>query len=98
MAVADYLNVPDIRDVDFSAYRGAVGDGIVIHATDDFAINHVHVCIQNPDGSLVEEGNAPDGYTFRCVATAKNASLAGDKIIVTAADTPGNLAAEQTPL
>ncbi len=101
VAVADYLNAPNIQAVDFSAYRGQVGDVILIQATDDFAVHHVHVRIQNPDGSLVEEGDAtpdPDGYTFRYAATARNASLAGDKIIVSAYDNPGNETTEQKTL
>ena len=74
VAVSDYLNAPDIRDVDFSAYHGAIGDVILIHATDDFAVARVHVRIQNPDGTLVEEGDAlpdPDSYTYRYKATTK---------------------------
>jgi hypothetical protein len=101
VAVADYLNAPDIRNVDFSAYRGQIGDLIVIQATDDFAVHHVHVRIQNPDGSLVEEGDAtaaPDAYTFRYAATTTNTTLAGDKIIVSAFDNPGNETTEQKTL
>lgn len=93
VAVADYLNAPDIRDVDFSAYRGQLGDRITIQATDDFAVTAVRVRIENPDGSLVEEGAAvaqPDGFTFLYTATVANASLAGDKITVTAEDRAGN--------
>ena len=101
VAVADYLNAPDIRQVDFSAYRGQVGDLILIQATDDFALAEVRVNIQNPDGTLVEEGAAtadPDGFTFRYTTTAANASLAGDKITVTATDRPDNLTTEQATL
>ena len=101
VAVADYLNAPDIRNVDFSAYRGAIGDVIVIQATDDFAVHHVHVRIQNPDGSLVEEGDAladPDRYIYRYAATVRNTSLAGDKILVTAYDNPGNETTQQKTL
>lgn len=101
VAVADYLNAPDIRDVDFSAYRGAVGDVILIHATDDFAVARVHVHIQNPDGTLVEEGDAlpdPDGYTYRYKATVKNTSLAGDKVTVSVYDNPGNETKQQKTL
>lgn len=93
VAVADYLNAPNITNVDFSGYHGKIGDCIVVEATDDFAVHHVHVRIQNPDGSLVEEGDAtpqPDGCTFHYLATATNVSLAGDKITITAADNPGN--------
>ena len=98
VAVADYLNAPDLRSVDFTAYRGAVGDAILIQATDDFAVHHVHARIQRPDGTLVEEGDAtadPDGYIYRYAATARNTTLAGSKIIVSAYDNPGNEATQQ---
>ena len=101
VAVADYLNAPDIRDVDFSAYRGRIGDRITIQATDDFAVTTVRVHIQNPDGSLVEEGDAvgqPDGFTFIYTTTAANASLIGDKITVTAEDRAGNETTQQQTL
>ena len=101
VAVADYLNAPNITNVDFTSYRGQVGDVIVVKATDDFALHHVHILIQNPDGSIVEEGDVmaeADGTTFRYVATAKNDSLVGDKITVTATDHPGNETTKQTVL
>ena len=101
MAVADYLNAPDTRSVDFSAYRGGIGNEIVIQATDDFAVHHVHVRIQHPDGPLVEEDDNtpdPDGYTYRYVATSHNASLAGDKIVVSAYYNPGNETTAQKTL
>lgn len=87
--------------MDFSAYRGQIGDLITIQATDDFALAEVRVNIQNPDGTLVEEGSAvgdPDGFTFRYRATAANTSLAGDKITVTAIDRPGNRTSEKATL
>jgi hypothetical protein len=101
VAVADFLNAPDINGIDFRNYGGRPGDVITILATDDFAINHVHVRIQNLDGTLVEEGDAapdPDGYTFRYTATAVNASLTGDKITITATDMPGNATTEERTL
>ena len=98
VAVADYLNAPNIQNVDFTAYRGTIGDAIVIQATDDFAIHHVHVRIQRPDGTVVEEGDATadaDGYTFRYAATVKNSTFAGNKVIVSAYDNPGNETTQQ---
>lgn len=101
VAVADYLNAPNISSVDFSKYHGQVGDTILVMASDDFALYNVRVLIQNADGSTVEEGDAvaePDGTTFRYVATAHNESLAGDKITITAADYPGNETTKQEVL
>ena len=91
--VADYLHAPSIEQVDISAYLGKVDDFISITATDDHAVKSVHVKIENGDGSLVEEGDAQpqaDPNQWRYTATARNATLAGDKITVTATDNPGH--------
>ncbi len=101
VAVSDYLKAPSIRQVDLAAYRGQPGDVITIQATDDFALAQVRVQIQNLDGTFVEEGPAtaePDGFTFRYTATTANPSLAGDKILVTATDPPGNATTQEVTL
>ncbi|PJJ60857.1 hypothetical protein [Hymenobacter chitinivorans] len=101
VAVADYLSAPSIRHVDFTAYYGKAGDVILVQATDNFAVTEVRVRIQNPDGSLVEEGPAqpePDGYTFRFTAKVNNTALDGDKITVIVADRPGNRTVQEAKL
>jgi hypothetical protein len=93
VAVADFLNAPDIEDVNLKEYRGNVGDTIIIRVTDDFKVVEVKVAIHNPDGSLVEEGNAVQllgGVDWSYKATVKNDSLEGDKITIMAYDMPGN--------
>ena len=99
--VADYLHAPDIERVDIGAYLGRMGDLIRVTATDDHAVQAVRVRIENGDGSLVEEGDAaqqPDPNQWHYTATAANAALAGDKIIVTATDVPGHAASQSTTL
>lgn len=100
LAIADFFNAPNIQGVDVSNYTGQVGSKILINVTDDFKVTSVHVQINNSDGSLVEEGEAvqdANGITWVFTATQANASLAGDKIVVTATDNPGNdTTAEQT--
>ena len=91
MLVADYMHAPSIELVDISVYTGKVGDFIHVTATDDHAVKSVHVKIENGDGSLVEESDAvqqADPNQWRYTATVRNATLAGDKITVTATDTP----------
>lgn len=93
VAIADFFNAPDIEEIDVTTYTGNIGSTIVIKATDDFEVKTVHVKIENGDGSLVEQGNAVAdaiGLNFTYTATVANASLAGDKITVTAFDNPGN--------
>jgi hypothetical protein len=55
------------------------------------------VSISNADQSLVEEGDAvPEiGRRWKYVASQQNESLEGDKIVISAADMPGNIAREE---
>jgi hypothetical protein len=100
VAVADFFHAPDIHTIDLSKYNGNAGDEIRITASDDFAVKSVHVQINNADGSLVEEGNASHeaGNVWVYVAASLNENLDGDRIVVTASDLPGNIAAEERSL
>lgn len=99
IAVADFMQVPDIHTIDLSNYAGQVGDTIGVRVTDNFKVTGAKLRIENADGSLVEETAAvrqPNGLEF--TATAANASLTGDKITVLATDKPGNLGTETRTL
>ncbi|MBF9222595.1 hypothetical protein [Hymenobacter ruricola] len=92
--VSDYFHAPDIQEVNIAAYTGKVDDVIAITATDDHAVKGVRVKIENGDGSLVEEGAAQqqaDPNQWLYTATARNTTLDGDKITVTAYDNPGHV-------
>lgn len=98
VAVADFLHAPDIDEIDFTNYTGAIDDTIRIRATDDFRVMGVHIAIFNGDGTLVEEGDAVQSdneLDWIFTATAENASLEGDKIIVQVMDKPGNVSEEE---
>ena len=102
VAVADFLNAPDIVHVDLSGYAGNAGDTILVDATDDFAVDSVSVKIVNANGP-VEEGEAVRevGYRWIYTATQENGDTATSRITVTASDLPGNVAeselSPQTP-
>jgi len=101
IAVADFMQAPDIHEVDLSSYQGRAGDTIRVRVTDNFKVLSVTVSIENGDGSAVEQGaavKAVNGIDWLFTATQANASLAGDKITVRATDKPGNLAAETRTL
>lgn len=92
IAVADYLRPPVIEHIDTTAYKGdATGEKILITVTDNVKVTAVKVRIESSDESDVEQGNATlhEGK-WLYVTTATNASIGGDKIIVTATDRPGN--------
>jgi hypothetical protein len=93
VAVADFLNAPDIKQIDLTHYQGNVGNTILITVTDDFKVTDVQVTISNPDGSLVESGNAVQQANVNdwlYTATVQNDVLAGDKITIRAHDKAGN--------
>jgi len=93
VAVADFMNAPDIEEIDLSKYTGKVGDTITITVTDDFMVQEVSVTILNADGTEVEHGLAQSGLgSLQWIynATAANNSLDGDKIIIRASDLPGH--------
>ena len=102
VALADFMNAPDISEIDVSGYTGLPGQRIRIQVTDDFKVRSVALKIENEDGTLVEEGNAEldeaTGIDWLYTTTAENTSLINDKITITAMDIPDNLSVEQRTL
>jgi hypothetical protein len=101
VAVADFLKAPNIKEIDLTSYTGKVGDVIKVSVTDDFMVTGVTVAIYNADGTEVEHGLAVQGvkpYEWVFTAKADNASLDGDKIVVTASDLPGNISEKNESL
>ncbi|WP_046242631.1 hypothetical protein [Hymenobacter terrenus] len=97
----DFMQAPNITAVDLDQYTGQVGELIVVTANDDHAVKAVTVKIENSDSSLVEQGAAQqqaDPNRWHYLTTATNASLAGDKITVTATDNPGHNATKTSTL
>lgn len=100
MAMTDFLRPPVITEVNHSAYDGtASGQKIIVQVADAVKVTAVKVEIQNSDESTVEQGNATlkDGK-WEYVTTATNVSTAGDKIIITATDRPGNTTKKEITL
>jgi hypothetical protein len=92
-AMADFLRPPVIGEIKFASYNGSIGSSITASVTDDCKVASVKFRIEKSDGALVEEGNASpdsDGLHWIYQATVSNASVSGDRIIVTAIDKPGH--------
>ena len=93
-AMTDALRAPVIDALETAAFRGAIGDPIVIRARDDHAVTAVSVAVKAAAGNVLEEGraSAADG-AWRYVAT--RSVSAGSTVIVeaTATDRPGNATA-----
>lgn len=91
VATADFLHVPEIDAVDVSDYHGQVGDVIRVSAHDDVMIAEVGVLIVDPQNRPIEMGKATQ-YGAEWVYCAQNTARAHHvRIIVDAADLPGNL-------
>jgi hypothetical protein len=58
LAVSDFLNPPSFKPFDLEAYRGQVGDTIVINAETRFGLVWVEVSLVASDGTPIEKGNA----------------------------------------
>jgi hypothetical protein len=94
VAVADFFHAPDVDEIDVTHYSDAIDERIRIRVIDDFKVKQVNVAIYNADGSLVEQGDAVQAdnvIDWNYSATALNASLEGDKIIIKVPDNPGNI-------
>jgi hypothetical protein len=58
LCIGDYLNAPSVDEVDFSKYKGNVGDRILITINDDIGVVDVNVKLTKIDGALIESGKA----------------------------------------
>jgi hypothetical protein len=92
MALADAAKSPVVSQIDSTAYHGAVGDKLVIDATDNFKVVSVAVTIDSAAGALLETGNAvlDENGNWNYAATVANAATPGSKITAVASDLPGN--------
>lgn len=93
MAVADFLNLPDITELDLNGYSGAKGQAVHIKAQDDHMVAEVQVSIYNQNGELVEQGEAQLGDNeLDWVYTTQKANnqLSGSKLVARASDLTGN--------
>jgi len=92
LALGDAASSPVVSKIDTASYHGAVGDTLVIDATDNFKVTGVVVTIDSAAGALIETGNAvlDENKNWIYKATTANAVIAGSKITAVASDLPGN--------
>lgn len=63
LCIGDYLNEPTMDELDFSKYKGNVGDRILITTLDDIGVVEVNVKLKKIDGTLIESGKAVEQGT-----------------------------------
>ena len=89
VAMADYLNLPDIAELDLAGYTGGRGQRVVIQAIDDHLVADVQVAIYNQAGNLVEQGAAEladNGIDWVYTTQKANGQAKGSKLVVRASD------------
>jgi hypothetical protein len=95
LTIADFFNAPSVDEVDLSAYSGAVGDEIIIMASDDFAVLGVDISLSDGVGNPIERGAAvetpPDSGRGVYIATVAVATGTTVRIAVSASDLPGSV-------
>lgn len=93
LALADYLKAPEIGKVNISGYTGdSSGERITIEVKDTFKVVSVKVKIVKANNDLVEEGAAVlNEGKWVYTSTSSNANPTGGKVMITAADRPGNV-------
>ena len=96
-AVTDYLKPPVVDAIDLGGYHGAVGDPIVVWASDDVEVMGVTLVIRDEADAVLEQGAAvtQDG-AWRYTATTAVAAGRSVTIEATAKDRPGHPGAKLT--
>jgi hypothetical protein len=92
-AVEDFMNLPEVKNINTRNYTGVSGGKIVVRAVDDFRVVSVWVEIYAANGTLLEAGRAVqdlNGLDWTFSTTMANSPLAGSKIKAIATDVPGN--------
>lgn len=94
VAIADFLNAPEIHQVDISRYNGGINQKINVIVTDDFMVDKVIVEISLADGSNIESGSAEDigdGTTWVYSSAIDISSTVEIQVKAVAYDLPGNV-------
>jgi hypothetical protein len=95
VAIIDALHAPVVDDILMEKFNGLVGDPITIRASDNIKVAQVFVTINNPQGILIEHGDAvvntndPNEWVY--YSKRQNAEKQGLQITAEAKDIPGNI-------
>lgn len=97
-AVTDFLTPPEVTAIDAAGYHGAVGEAIVVQATDLFEVTGVAVAIRSAAGAVLEQGAAVlvEG-TWRYLATTAIAAGTAVTLEAVATDRPGHTGTLSVP-
>lgn len=92
-AISDAKKAPELSNPQLQAYHGHPGDPLIVTAEDNYKVARVQCSIFNPDGELLESGEAVEvenTFDWSYTATMENALLPGTTVRFSAFDIPKN--------
>lgn len=93
VAIADFLNIPEISELDLKLFSGVKGSKIMVEVVDDHLVTEVQISIYDAQGALVEEGQASESVNgLDWIYTTQKAMTnpSGGSIMIKASDMAGN--------
>lgn len=90
IAVSDWYNLPEVKEIDLSAWNGQPGQVIRVRALDDVKVTQVQVVISNAQGQVLEQGTAEALSETRWAYTTTTQVSGAAQVLVTAWDLPGH--------
>lgn len=92
IAVRDYLNMPQVEDIDLRAFDGRTKGKILVRASDDVAVMRVEVTISDQEGNVLEQGPAEllAGKIWKYVSTISVPAGTTVTVGASAFDRPGH--------
>ena len=92
VAVADWFNKPQIKELDVTGWNGGPGQTIRVRAMDDVQVAQVNVVITDNAGTVQEQGQAVQADGLWWNYTTTGTAPEGPRMVVTARDLPGHTA------
>lgn len=93
VALADFLNIPEISELDLKLFNGVKGSKILVQVVDDHLVTEVQISIYDAQGALVEEGQANEasnGLDWIYTTQKAMANPSGGSVFIRASDMAGN--------
>ena len=92
IAVADWFNAPQVKELDVTAWNGQPGQTIRVKAMDDVKVDKVNVLISDANGEVLEQGPAEPVDELWWAYTTTTQTTGSPKVVATARDLPGHTA------
>lgn len=93
VAMANFYEIPQVKQIDLDQYDGSIGSRILVKAVDKCKVTKVTVVIKTSAGVTLEQGDAvaqADGLNWLYTTTTLNSTPAGCTVTAIAYNLPGN--------